>query len=185
MPLRAGIMPFGKNKKLTMPRAQKTKVPAREDAWEDENETGFTGAEEPAPPPPPTDTPAAPSPGRAKRKLAKDECDELGIAYMAWSEMDAEAEQELRMSLRLYEAKVRRIDKAQADKRHGSPFLELERIYKAELELTQAKMTRAEVEADTNNAEANWLAQQCRVMRLENVKLRRLLREHGHDRVCV
>ena len=50
MPLRAGIMPFGKNKKLTMPRAQKTKVPAREDAWEDENETGFTGAEEPAPP---------------------------------------------------------------------------------------------------------------------------------------
>ena len=104
---------------------------------------------------------------------------------MAWSEMEAEAEQELRMSVRLYEAKVRRIDKAQAGKRHGSPFLELERIYKAELELTQAKMTRAEVEADTNNAEANWLAQQCRVLRLENAKLRRLLRAHGHDRVCV
>ena len=77
-------MPFGKNKKLTMPRAQKTKVPAREDAWENENETGFTGAEEPAAPPPPTDAPAAPSPGWAKRKLAKDERDELGIAYMAW-----------------------------------------------------------------------------------------------------
>ena len=178
-------MPFGKNKKLTMPRAQKTKVPAREDAWEIENETGITGAEEPAPPPPPTDAPAALSPGRSKRKLAKDECDELGITYMAWSEMEAEAEQELRMSVRLYEAKVRRIDKAQAGKRHGSPFLELERIYKAELELTQAKMTRAEVEADTNNAEANWLAQQCRVLRLENAKLRRLLRAHGHDRVCV
>ena len=51
MPLRAGTMPFGKNKKLTMPRAQKTKVPAREDAWEIENETGITGAEEPAAPP--------------------------------------------------------------------------------------------------------------------------------------
>ena len=92
MPLRAGTMPFGKNKEADdatrAGRAQKTKVPAREDAWENENETGFTGAEEPAPPPPPTDTPAAPSPGRAKRKLAKDECDELGIAYMAWSEMD-------------------------------------------------------------------------------------------------
>ena len=46
-----GTMPFGKNKKLTMPRAQKTKVPACEDAWEIENETGITGAEEPAPPP--------------------------------------------------------------------------------------------------------------------------------------
>ena len=76
-------MPFGKNKKLTMPGAQKTKVPAREDAWEIENETGITGAEEPAPQgggAPPTDAPADPSPGRAKRKLAKDECDELGIA---------------------------------------------------------------------------------------------------------
>ena len=98
---------------------------------------------------------------------------------MAWSEMDREAEAELSMSLKLYEAKMRRIEKAQAGKRHGSPFLELERIYKAELELTQAKMTRAEVEADTNNAEANWLAQQCRVLRLENSKLRRVMRANG------
>ena len=178
-------MPFGKNKKLTMPRAQKTKVPAREHAWDLVNEMGVTGAEEPPPPPPPTDSPAAPSPGWAKRKLAKDELGELGTAFMAWSDINAEAEKELRMSLRLYEAKVRRIEKAQAGKQHGSPYLELERIYKAELELTQAKAKRAEVEADANNAEANWLAQQCRVQRLENAKLRRLLREHGHDRVCV
>ena len=67
---------------------------------------------------------------------------------MAWSDIDAEAEKELRMSLRLYAAKVRRIEKAQAGKRHGSLYLELKRIYKAELELTQAKATRAEVEAD-------------------------------------
>ena len=77
--------------------------------------------------------------------------------------MDREAEAELIMSLKLYEAKMRRIEKAQAGKRHGSPYLELERIYKAQLELTQAKAKRAEVEADANNAEANWLAQQCRV----------------------
>ena len=83
-------------------------------------------------PPPPTDTPAAPSPGRAKRKLAKDELGELGTAYMAWSDINAEAEKELRMSFKLYEAKMRRIDQAQAGKRHGCPFLELdlERIYK-------------------------------------------------------
>ena len=104
---------------------------------------------------------------------------------MAWSEMDAEAEAELRMSFKLYGAKMRRIDKAQAGKRHGSPFLELERIYKAELELTQAKAKRAEVEADAVNAEATLLAQHLRVQRLENAKLRCLLREHGHNRVCV
>ena len=104
---------------------------------------------------------------------------------MAWSEIDTDAEAELRMSFKLYEAKMRRIDKAQAGKRHGSPFLELERIYKAELELTQAKVKRAEVEADANNAEANWPAQRCRVQSLEIAKLRRLLRAHGHDRVCV
>ena len=103
---------------------------------------------------------------------------------MAWSEIDTEAEAELRMSLKLYEAKMRRIDKAQAGKRHGSPFLELERIYTAELELAQAKVKRAEVEADTNNAEANWLAQRCRVQSLDIAKLRRLLRAHGHMIVC-
>jgi hypothetical protein len=143
LPLRAGIMPFGNNKKLTMPRAQKTKVPAREDAWDLENETGVTGAEELGPPLPPTDAPAAPSPGRAKRKLAKDECDELSIAYMAWSEMDTEAEAELSMSLKLVPGRrcvtlSKLTRRTGAGKRHGSPFLELERIYKAELELTQA-----------------------------------------------
>ena len=89
------------------------------------------------------------------------------------------------MPFKLYEAKMRRIDKAQAGKRHGSPFLELERIYKARLELTQAKVKREEVEAGANNAEAIWLAQRCRVQSLEIAKLRRLLRAHGHDRVCV
>ena len=165
----AGAVPFGRNKKLTMPRAQKTKVPARNDAWQINDHPGVTGAKEPTPsasPPPTFDAPAAPSPGQAKRKLAKDELGELGTAYMAWSDIDAEAEKELRMSLRLYAAKVRRIEKAQAGKRHGSPYLELERIYKAELELT--KVTHAEVEVDANNAEANLLAQQC----LENAKLR-------------
>ena len=151
----------------------------------------MTGAEEPTPSaslPPTFDAPAAPSSGQAKRKLAKDELGELSTAYVAWSDIDAEAEKELRMSLRLYAAKVRRIEKAQAGKRHGpcdgSPYLELERIYKAELELTKAKVTRAEpeVEEDANNAEAKLLAQQCLVLRLENAKLRRLLRAHRHDR---
>ena len=78
-----------------------------------DDHTGVTGAEEPTPsasPPPTFDAPAAPSPGQAKRKLAKDELGELGTACMAWSDINAEAERELRMSLRLYAVKARRID---------------------------------------------------------------------------
>lgn len=54
-----------------------------------------------------------------------------------------------------------------------------ERIYKAELDLMRAKFRCADMEGTAHNAEANWLAQQCRVLRLENAKLLRLLRKHG------
>ena len=47
------------------------------------------------------------------------------------------------------------------------------------LELTGAKLTREIVESSANNAEANCMAQQCRVLRLENAKLRRVMRANG------
>lgn len=47
---------------------------------------------------------------------------------------------------------VKRIDNSQAGKRHGNPALEIERICKAELELTQSKMKRSKVEAGKNAA---------------------------------
>ena len=76
------------------------------------------------------------------------------------------------MQERLYEAKQRRIEKSQVGKRHG-------RIYKAALELTGAKLKREIAESSTHNAEANWLAQQCAVLRLENANLRRVMRANG------
>ena len=39
-------MPFGKNKKLSMPKPKKRKVEAREEAAQLEEETGETGADE-------------------------------------------------------------------------------------------------------------------------------------------
>ena len=73
------------------------------------------------------------------------------------------------MQERLYQAKEKRIAKSQASKRHGSPFGELERIYKASLELMGAKLKREISESSVNNAEANWLAQQfASALRLEN-----------------
>ena len=93
--------------------------------------------------------------------------------------MDSEAAKALALAQRLYDAKVRRIDKSQAGKRHGSPFGELERIYSAELELLRARLARSESEGCASNAEANWLAQQCRVLRLQNAKMQRTVRKLG------
>ena len=172
-------MPFGKNKALAVPRPKKKKVAAREEAPESTDDTGFTGVELPLPVPARPEQPLAPSPGRHKRKHVQHECDELHIEFLAAQALDAEASKELTMQERLYQAKMKRIEKSQAGKRHGSPYGELERIYKAALELTGAKLKREIAESSTHNAEANWLAQQCRVLRLENSKLRRVMRANG------
>ena len=182
-------MPFGKNKGLSMPRPIKNKVPAREEASEISDVTGVTGTEVDATHPPPPEHPhpsaVAPSPGRLKRKQAESEWEDLHGEWQAWEELNGEAERELAVALRLYDAKQRRIVKAQKGKRHGSPFNELERIYKAELELVNAKLKRSEIDGLAQNAECNMHAQKCRMLRQENAKLRRLLREHDHNRVCV
>ena len=46
------------------------------------------------------------------------------------------------------------------------------------LALSDARWKREIAESSANNAEANWLAQQCAVLRLENAKLHRVLREN-------
>ena len=178
-------MPFGKNRKLTT-RAKKTKVIAVneevEEVREVKDDTGFTSAG--VMPPAPEREPAQ-SPGAAKREQAKEESIELLMDYEIWEEEDAKEVKALSLSRRIYDARMARIDKAQAGKRHGNPALEIERIYKAELELTQAKFKRSEVESSKHAASANWHAQESHVLRLENAKLRRMLRAHGHDRLCV
>ena len=182
-------MPFGKNKGLSMPRANKKNASARDEVYESDGDTGATGAEVGAPshPSPEHSQPSvvATSPGLLKRKQSEREWQELNGEWEAWEELDGEAERELTMALRLYDAKKRRIEKAQKGKRHGSPFGELERIYEAELALLRVKLKRSKVDALTQNAECNTHAQKCRMLRLENAKLRRLLRVHGHERMCV
>ena len=172
-------MPFGKNKALAVPRPKKKKVAAREEAPESTDDTGISGVKVPLPVPAHVELPRAPSPGEAKRKQAQVECDTLHMEFEGYQLLDAEAEKKLHMQERIYEAKKRRIEKSQAGKRHGSPYGELERIYKAALELSVAKLKREIAESMTHNAEANWLAQQCRVLRLENSNLRRVMRANG------
>lgn len=183
MSVRAQQMPFGKNKHLAPRAKKKEKVAARSEASnaaskkaDVEEELRNGAAVEPSAP---AEVPAVLSPGGVKRREAEAELDELAIEYEAWQEMDSEAAKALALAQRLYDAKVRRIDKSQAGKRHGSPFGELERIYSAELELLRARLARSESEGCASNAEANWLAQQCRVLRLQNAKMQRTERKLG------
>ena len=67
----------------------------------------------------------------------------------------------------MHDVKMRRIDAAQAKKARGSAVLQLERIYKAKQELLQAELSASKTDSECNNAGANWLAQQCRELRLQ------------------
>jgi hypothetical protein len=183
----ASQMPYGKNKRLSAPRPKKKKVEAREDAVHeaitsnDPNEhieDGQTLAC--AAPAPASDATLAPSPGRAKRQAAEVELDELRISFLLDEELNADAERELNMHERLYEAKMKRVDDAQKRKKQrGCPIRQMERIYQAEVDVLRARLHAAETEATMHNAEANLLAQQCRVLRLESAKHVRSVRKLG------
>ena len=180
-------MPFGKNKKLSAPRPKKSKVQARDyepdDALGDEvNEDHNEGIEnyDPAKPAPASDAMPVPSPHSLKVQAAEEELLELQVEWEVRQEVSGQADAQLATAQRLHDAIMRRLDARQRKrKRNGSGFVELERIYKAELELTRAQLRSEEAEGSTHNAEANMLAQQCRVLRLENAKLSRLHRKHG------
>ena len=180
-------MPFGKNKKLSAPRPKKSKVQARDDESDDAfgddiNKDHNEGIEnvDPAKPAPASDTTPVPSPHSLKVQAAEDELLELQAEWEVRQEISEQEDAQLAMAQRLHDAKMRRLDARQRKrKRDGSPFVELERIYKAELELVRAQLRGEEAEGSAHNAEANMLAQQCRLLRLQNAKLCRLLRKHG------
>ena len=117
---------------------------------------------------------------RFLKQLPLNELLELQAEWEVRQEISEQADAQLATAQRLHDAKVQRLDARQRKrKRDGSPFGELERIYKAELELVRAQLRSEEAEGSAHNAEANMLAQQCRLLRLQNAKLCRLLRKHG------
>ena len=177
-------MGYGRNKGLSAPRPKKKKVEVREEEpketfddgiFEEDTENGVN-----IDPAAPSDAKPALSPHRLKVQAAEDELLELEVEWEVRQEISAQTAAQFATCQRLYDAKMRRLDARQRKrKRDGSPFVELERIYKAELELVRAQLRSEEAEGSTHNAEANMLAQQCRLLRLQNAKLCRLLRKHG------
>ena len=179
-------MPFGKSKHLAPRAKKKVRVEAREEALDaakelrDAKENAGQGAAAPPPAPAEGAGRAAPlSPGGRKRKQAEDELIELAAASEVYEELASEAEKQLALAQRLYDAKMKRIDASQASKRHGKPHKELERIYGAEIELLRAQRACAEAQVQSERADGELLAQQIHVLRLEKAKMQRTARMLG------
>ena len=181
--VRGEQMPFGKNKHLAPRAKKKAKVEAREEVLDAAKEIRAAkenaGQGAAAPPSAPAEGAAAPSPGGLKRQQAEDELIELAAESEVREEVAAEAEKQLALAQRLYDAKMRRLDASQAGKRHGNPHKELERIYGAEIELLRAQRACAEAQVQSERADGELLAQQIEVLRLEKAKLRRTVRKLG------
>ena len=173
-------MPFGKNKGLAPRAKKKAKVEALEEVLDAAKEMcnakentgqGATALHQ---------APVALSPGGLKRKQADEELIELAAeSEEVREELAAEAEEQLALAQRLYDAKMRRLDASQAGKRHGNPFKELERIYGAEVALLRAQRDCAEAQVKSEAADGALLAQQIHVLRLENAKMQRTVRKLG------
>ena len=117
--------------------------------------------------------------GRARKlQEAEAELEELYIEFLAAQKVAKIFQDKLALEQRINDAKMRRVDAAQARKPRGSAVsqAELERIYQAEEKLLQAKLKAAEAESEANSAEADWLAMQCQVLRLQGVDLQLSLR---------
>ena len=116
--------------------------------------------------------------GRARKlQEAEAELEELYIEFLAAQKVAKIFQDKLALEQRINDAKMRRVDAAQARKPRGSAVLQLERIYQAEEKLhLQAKLKAAEAESEANSAEADWLAMQCQVLRLQGVDLQLSLR---------
>ena len=115
--------------------------------------------------------------GRARKlQEAEAELEELYIEFLAAQKVAKIFQDKLALEQRINDAKMRRVDAAQARKPRGSAVLQLERIYQAEEKLLQAKLKAAEAESEANSAEADWLAMQCQILRLQGVDLQLSLR---------
>ena len=100
-------------------------------------------------------------------RAAEEELEDLYIEFLAGQKAAKVYQDKLKLAQRLHDAKMRRRDAAQAKNPRGSAVLQLERIYQSQQELLEAELNASKAEAECNNDEANWLAQQCRVLRLQ------------------
>ena len=165
---------FGKRKNAVgMARPKKFKVAAREEEAVMRTSAAKVADKEAGA----DNKPEKPTSGPAlKLQAAEAELEDLYIEFLAAQRVAKIFEDKLALAQRINDAKMRRVDAAQAKKPRGSAVLQLERIYQAEEKLLHAELKASKTESEAHSAEADWLAQQCHVLRLQNADLQRSLR---------
>ena len=111
-----------------------------------------------------------------KLQAAEAELEDSYIEFLASQKVAKIYKDKLTLAQRINDAKMRRVDAAQARKLRGSAVLQLERLYQAEEKLLHAKLEASNAESEAHEAEADWLAQWVIVLRLQNAELQRSLR---------
>ena len=167
-----------------MNRPKKKKVVTFKTMPTDQDSTGTTGAEistaSPDHQPPKAEPPAlAPtSPGRKERMEAASAHEDARIEYAASKELMAEAKAQYTLSIRLFDAKMRRYQNGFKRKKKPSAIGQLEKGYKLQLELKDALYRRQKVETMHEAACARENCAYATVLELENARLRRFIRMH-------
>ena len=168
-------MPFGKNKKLTMPRAKKAKVEhedrpplvAIESGVAQERSASTTSSESSAQPP---------SPGQEAREEADEAFDEAVQEWDYARKRLREAEGMLKAERLLFSRKVERIGKGEERKVKPSGVMVMDRAYQAHISLLERQLAASDARA--GEAEASSRVRMCEVHihELEIARLRRRLR---------
>ena len=147
----------GRHKGIGMKRAVKKKVVVVETAPPADESTGNTGAEQRAASPPTLPASAAiamPSPGEKKLRQAENEFDEWKAIAAKAQRAEKEEASQLQLAERLYEAKMRRWSNGFKRTKKPSPYGQIERFYKAKLELAGARRNHLQTRLDTADAMA-------------------------------
>ena len=179
LPVLAGTMPFGKNKKLSMPKAKKTKVHCVGDDSLGGSSSSVAGemAMVPNAPEKQAEQPAeAASPGARLRKEAKREAEDAALLFGCSRKRLRRAESEYAVEVRLFNLKEERWERAEKRKPPPSGFSQLEKHWKSRLVLVKAQRKLQTTRVVAAEAECDLRAAREHVQKLEIARLHRMLR---------
>ena len=171
---------FGKRKNYVgMSKPKKRKLEPVETVDLVETNAGI-GKDEPylahASPPPPSQPAAPPSPGAEKRKAAAEAHKEAALKYAVFQRKLGELLAKEKLAERVHDAKWKRWNAPRRNRKPRKPMAEVCRMYESTIDLHETCLMSARGRMITDEAFADALLAQIDVLKLENSRLRRVVR---------
>ena len=127
--------------------------------------------------PPPASQPAAPpSPGAEERKAAAAAYKDAALAYAVLQRKQGELLAKEKVAQRVHDAKWRRWEAPRRNRKLRKPMAEACRQYESIIDLHQARLFSASGRIIVDEAFADALLAQINMLKLENARLRRVVR---------